>query len=107
MLKLHDIRSADIEPPNLPEDPFNCCVNIQLSIGSAGDAGSDIFQFDVVTPAWLAENCDPRWGRGLLVVPMFSWETVRDMVARLLASTPSELWLESAISLSRTLNREF
>lgn len=107
MLKVHEIRSPDLEPPNLPADPRNCCVAIGLSVGLQTSPDADTFAFEVVTPAWLADNPGPRWGNGLLIVPVFSWDAVQTAIAALLAHTPSQTWEQAAVSLSRPLSWEF
>ena len=106
MLTLHDIRSPDLVPPELPADPAHCRVPLVLTIGPADEAGSDVFHVEVVTPAWLADHPGPRWGAGLLIVPSFSWDAVARAVAQLVASTPFPSWEHAAASLSRTMCRE-
>ena len=43
MLKVHEIRSPDLEPPHLPADPRNCCVAIGLSVGLQTSPDADTF----------------------------------------------------------------
>ena len=107
MLKLHAIESPNLEPPALPSNPENCRIAIQLLVGPPDEPGSESFQFLVVTPLWLADQQEVRWGTGLLIVPRFSWEVVEHSIAKLLAGTPSKSWNEAAISLSRSMAWEF
>jgi len=62
MLNVRSIHSPDLEPPNLPDEPDDCCIAIRISIGLADAAGADTFQFEVVTPKWLMRQAGPRWG---------------------------------------------
>ena len=99
--------TPDLERPALPDDPSDCVIAFEATIGPAGDSAGELFAFTVATPAALARETRFRWGRGLLVVPSFSWETVDLALGRLLARCHRESWAEVAQELAKELNWEF
>lgn len=105
---LKSLISPDIERPALPPDVENCSVFLQAGIGPKDSEGEEIFSFSVVTPRFLLGNeALPRWGRGLLVVDSFSWQTVDRSIQRLLAHAQRESWSEVARVLNSELEWEF
>lgn len=104
---LVSLDSADLVRGELPLDPENCCVVLNAAIGPKGSPGAENFAFTVVTPRFLAEHGETRWGRGLLVVATFSWATVERMVERLLAHASAATWHEVAAKLNLELLWEF
>ena len=80
---------------------------LQASIGPKGAEGEELFEFQVVTPSFLAKEGLPRWGRGLLIVEQFSWETVDRALERLLARAQRNTWAEVAVVLNHELHWEF
>ncbi len=68
---LVSLDSSDLPRGALPVDPENYCVVLNASIGSKGGAGADNFAFSVVTPRYLADHRETRWGRGLLLVDAY------------------------------------
>ena len=106
--ELKSLFSPDIERPALPPDVENCSVFLQAGIGAKGSEGEEIFSFSVVTPSFLlATEALPRWGRGLLVVDSFSWQTVERSIQRLLAHAHRASWSEVAQVLNNELEWEF
>lgn len=104
--ELKSLFSPDIERPALPPDVENCSVLLQAGIGPKGSEGEELFSFSAVTPSFLLANEDlPRWGRGLLVVDAFSWQTVERSIQRLLAHRSS--WSEVAQTLNKEMGWEF
>ena len=57
--EIRSIRSPDLEPPNLPEDPTDCEVSFQMSVGPKDGAEEESFAFTVVTPIRLAQGAEP------------------------------------------------
>ncbi len=104
--ELRDIVSPHLEPPALPPDPDNCAVEFTALIGPRGGTLAEPFGFTVVTPSFLAASPEPVWGRGLLVVNTFSWQTVAVAVAQLLAQCASADWDGISSELLRNLRRE-
>ncbi len=51
---LKALHSPDYDPPDLPPDPRDCIVLVEVDIGPKDEPGADIFQFVVVTPSALA-----------------------------------------------------
>jgi hypothetical protein len=101
------IHSPDLEPPQLPADPYDCEVYFQVVIGPAGAPGEERFGFTVVTPARLAHTLEASWGRGRLIIAAFDWQGVIQAVAKLLASAARPTWDEVAAELGRSLLWEF
>src|SRR4051812_38399776 len=93
---LISLDSPDLRPDALPLDPENCSVVLSAVIGPNGSPGAENFAFTVVTPRYLADHSDARWGRGLLVVNAFSWPSVTRMVERLIAHASGSTWGEVA-----------
>jgi hypothetical protein len=75
-------------------------------IGPADSEGGDVFSFAVVTPSSIASEV-PRWGRGLLILPSFSWPAVQAFVERLLIRAARPTWDEVAAELCKETNWEF
>jgi hypothetical protein len=105
--ELRSLDSPDLERPQLPADPDDCAVAFEATIGPSGSPGAEIFAFTVVTPTSLARETRFRWGRGLLIVPRFSWEAVDLALARLLAHAARQSWVEVAQTLNQNLHWEF
>jgi hypothetical protein len=101
--ELRSIHSPTLEPPALPDDPIECEVVFEASIGPKDGEGEELFAFSVVTPAFLARSAAARWGRGSLIVPTFEWGAVVHAVAELLARCARETWGEVAAELDREL----
>lgn len=104
--QLKALTSPDLQEPALPADPTDCEVLVELAVGPV-DGGEEIFSFTVVTPAALARDQLPRWGRGKLIVSRFDWAVVRRASERLLAHAARESWKEVATTLNKELGWEF
>ena len=105
--ELKSLGSSDLERPAIPRDPTNCSIALQASIGPKNAHGEELFQFQVVTPTFLATNGLPRWGRGLLIVEQFSWPAVERALERLLAHAHRNTWAEVAAVLNHELLWEY
>jgi hypothetical protein len=105
--EIRRIHSPDLEPPNLPEDPSDCEISFQVSVGPKDGEGEETFYFTVVTPLSLARNSEAEWGRGKLLVPMFDWAAVAQAIAKLFARCACPTWSEVKIELSKELLSEF
>lgn len=101
--ELKHIESPDLEPPALPEDPYDCEVLFQALVGPAGEDGGEIFVFSVMTPVRLSRIPDPMWGRGRLIVLQFDWSAVVKAVAELLVECAAPTWAASIAQLDRSL----
>ena len=104
--RLKSLHALDLSAPELPDNPENCWVNLDAVIGPEGSEGGDNFSFAVVTPNALAVD-EPRWGRGLLIVSVFSWPVIHALVERLLSRAARPSWPEVAAELAKELNWEF
>jgi hypothetical protein len=104
--ELRDIHSADLLPPTLPPDPAVCAVRFDALIGPRGDESrpAERFGFIVVTPAQLRQLDTPTWGRGLLLVPRFDWDSVAQAVAEFLVGCARPTWDEVRLELQRELH---
>lgn len=104
---LLSLDSPDLALGVLPNDPENCCVVLNASIGPKGSPGAENFAFTVVTSRYLADHSEARWGRGLLLVDVFTWPAISRMVERLLAHASGSTWKEVAEKLNHELLWEF
>ena len=105
--KLGSLESADLCAPALPLDTKNCSIPFSATIGPDGRDGGDIFYFTLVTAEFLYSARRTQWGRGLLIVPEFSWETVHGALRRLLIRAIKPSWAEVAVELNKVLCWEF
>ena len=105
--QLKTLISLDLERPRLPDDPDDCEVFLEATIGPDSSDASEIFAFSVVTPTALSRETRFRWGRGLLIIPTFSWEAVDHALARLLAHCSRDSWAQVAQQLNQNLHWEF
>ena len=106
-LEIKSILSPDLVGEALPPEADNCAVLIEAEIGEKGKEGAEIFSFTAITPKYLALHPETRWGRGYLLVEEFSWEKIKNMLARLLQHVRKESWSEAAVELSKELHWEF
>ena len=104
---LKTLMSLDLERPRLPDDPDDCEVTLEATIGPDSSDAADIFAFSVVTPTTLGREAPFRWGRGILIVPTFSWEIVDHALARFLAHCSRDSWEEVAQRLNQNLHWQF
>ena len=105
--ELISLTSPDLEEGQYPEDPADCAVLLEAEIGPSDEDGADLFNFVVVTHRFLAREAEPRWVRGQLVVPEFSWKAARDSLSKLLLSCSGNTWSEVSEKLSRYLHWEY
>ena len=105
-LRLKSLGSPDLADGAMPPNPERCRILMTATIGSEGTDGGDLFNFTVVTPDALLSD-EASWGRGLLIVPSFSWQTVTRMLERLLRHASRETWQASAAELNKELLWEF
>jgi len=105
--ELKKLSSDSLSRPSLPENEAECSVSMVASIGPSGEAAAELFYFDVVTPAYLAKAQESRWGRGLLVVPEFSWGAVDRAIERLVSHATGNTWAEISHKLSQELTSEY
>lgn len=101
--EIRNIHSPDLEPPNLPTDPYDCQVSFLATVGPHGAEGEETFSFTVITPAYLARLPEGRWGRGNLILPAFDWTAVVQSVATLLARCARATWADVAQELNKEL----
>jgi hypothetical protein len=101
--EIKNIQSSDLEPPTLPEDPFDCEVAFQTIIGSEDPEEQEAFAFSVITPVRLARQPEASWGRGKLIVASVEWAAVVQSVATLLARSARNTWAEVVMELNKEL----
>ena len=104
---IRSLVSPDLPSGDLPPDPDDCFVLIEAEIGAAGLPGADVFSFQVVTPKYLMRESLPRWGRGLLIVPQFTWPAVETSLQKLLMHATGPNWSAVAAELAKELHWEF
>ena len=105
--EIKNIFSPDIDQVKLPEVPNNCAILIEIDIGLKGEEGADIFYFTAITPKAIAEHPEKRWGRGYLIMPIFSWGEIKKSLENLLMHCSGEDWNEISSKLSKELHWEY
>jgi Immunity protein 8 len=92
-----------------PPDPERVAIAVGATIGLPDVEGGDLFYFNVVTAAWLADNPPPKgfeFARNLLVT-RWDYETVRRAISDLCLRAEGRDWQEVATKLSRAAHWEF
>lgn len=99
---------TDFDPIDqwMPSSPAEVCYPLCLHIGLAGQAGSDIFYVEIVTPEAVGQRKLPLDKRHLVVTP-YSWPGVLGQVQHILESIQAATWEECAEGLSRFFRWEF
>lgn len=77
-------------------NPAECAVPVSVEIGPESERGSHLFEFRVVTSAYVAKGGSLGWCRALLLVNEFDWKDVENMVELLLGRVVANDW-DSAI----------
>ena len=95
-IKLKELSCIDLSEDQLPDDPECCNIPMDAFIGLNDEPGADKFSFSVVTPNWLLENPEVRWGNGYLIVHAFTWQETRRMLKRLISHVSATTWEEAA-----------
>jgi len=98
-----NIHSRDLDPPAMPPDPFDCEIHFQIVVGPKDEPGEESFSFVVITPARLAHDPEPSWGRGKMILPAFDWTATIQGIAQLLAECARPTWNEAVQELSRSM----
>ena len=106
-IKLKELSCIDLGEDQLPHDPECCSIRMDAFIGPNDEPGADQFSFYVVTPNWLLEHPETRWGNGYLIVSTFTWQETRRMLERLISHISAATWDEAAKKLSNNLEWEF
>lgn len=106
-IALKGIYSSELHAPELPSDPTCCAVLMSADIGEHGTPGSDRFNFHLVTPAFLMQHPETRWGHGYLLMPEFSWAEIEHRLEHLVATASAESWEAATQKLCRYLTWEY
>src|SRR5438874_13610459 len=110
--ELRTLDSADA-PEGLssfaPSDPERFSIAIAATVGPAGGEGGDLFYFNVVTAAWLADHPPSKGFEFLrdLLVTRWDYETVSRAISDLCSHTEGGAWSEIATKLSRNAHWAF
>ena len=104
--KVKSIISPDLEYPNSPPHPSHCRILVEVEIGPADSTGADIFSFEVITRSKF-EECEDRWGRGLLILERFSWNAINQHLDKLFLHCDGKDWEEISHKLNKELHWEF
>lgn len=106
-IETKELFSPEIDKPDLPTEPDCCSVHMYADIGIKGKEGADHFYFRVITPKFLLEHPEVRWGKGYLLMPEFSWSETERMINRLVLSITANTWDEAARKLSAYIDWEY
>ena len=103
---LKNLWSSDLERPNVPEDPENCTIDIQIKIGTSASEAAEDFQLKVVTPPSLMDE-NFLWGRHVLVVSEFKWNAVESIIEERVRRCQGEDWKGVSEKLRRYFYSEY
>ncbi|KAA9325921.1 hypothetical protein F0P96_19350 [Hymenobacter busanensis] len=84
-------------------------LSIRLFVGPTGEASSDAFDLEVVTPQWLLENDsdEPLIGRHMLIVPTYNPNKISHFLSRCISRCHGDTWERVAELVSRIAYWEF
>lgn len=113
--ELKYLLSTDIDEDTYwPDDEEIFGFNLDATIGPKGQDAGDIFTFFVCTPKWITSKSINRhfgdvgiFGRHLIIVVKYDLIAIREMIAKLCASTTGKNWQEVANKLSRYASWEY
>lgn len=111
-LEIKSLHSSDVELFAWLPDSNSVWFPLQLEIGEAGDARSDVFDMMVATPEGMLEKATPDARgvlskRGLLVLRTFSWDTLRHTLDSIVRDCQAETWETSVLRLQRYFYWEY
>jgi hypothetical protein len=96
---------ANIQPT---EDAF--CITVRAEIGSKGNRGADLFDFDVCSPSWLDAELD-RYealpGGKRLFMREFNANAVEQYVRKRIRHATGETWNDVARNIGEWARWEF
>ena len=95
-----------------PDDPHNCYVLVQALIGLEGEAGGEVFYFQVCTPSALAQlipSGKGLSGKSFLFVEVYDYGVVRDAIISICADAArtARNWDEFALAMCRYSDWEY
>jgi hypothetical protein len=91
-----------------PGDDFN--IFIEASIGMRGEAGADLFSFNVCSPSAFAQTVPESGilnGRFTLFMSQYNYAEIERYILRLIGYATGEDWTGIATKLARSLHWEF
>lgn len=86
-----DLPDLGEEPP----DPLDCCIEVNLRVGTCDKGGADNFLLYFVTPRWLTRKLEEKDHIALeytVVIQRFSWSNAERAAQSLLASHEAQSW---------------
>jgi hypothetical protein len=112
--ELKGLSSSDVDMPSFIPDVeglfgFWC----HAEIGPWNEEGSDLFQFCVCSPLWLASQMsdgkspEPMFGQDLIIMNEYDFGKVFALIDRYLARCTGESWSEIAPKIGRVGSWEF
>jgi hypothetical protein len=107
--RLHSPDALDLRSFH-PSDPLNFGILVQAMIGPADAEGEESFDFMLVTPQWITRELQTRdalWGRSILVISRYAYETLERAVLALCNRAEGEDWSQVANILNRSMTWEF
>lgn len=108
--ELRSLFSSDVDDLRSYSSAESFRVTVRAMIGPKGEPGEESFDFDVCSPAWLADELGRRpliAGRCRLFMAQFSYEAVEGYVLQQIAGATGDDWGEVAAKLSRWAYWEF
>jgi len=112
--ELKRLSSTDVDMQSfVPDDEGIFGFWCHAEIGPAYEDGTDLFQFCVCSPAWLASEMssgrspEPMFGRDLILMNAYDFGKVFALIDRYLARCTGETWDEIAPKIGRVGSWEF
>jgi hypothetical protein len=93
-----------------PDDPYNFCILVSLSIGPMDKNSSNDFSLTVCTPEWLKGACTSgkyEWGRHMLFVHEYDFPLIKKVITEYIDECEGDDWMVIANRISRIAAWEF
>jgi hypothetical protein len=108
---LRAVDSPDIDDPMRWEPTDDLwSVYLELSIGTDGQPGEELFGITVCSPSWLAKLAQERGAVSLrhhVVMEAYRWPVLEDLIAEQLRASEAPTWQGMADQFGRFAHSEF
>ena len=102
-LEIRNLKGRDIKDGDSVPDVYKFQGLMIVDIARVDTDESQEFKFVVLTISEVVSINGGFWGRGILILPSFSWEKVHAWIMSLLSDISVETWDEVMIELNKNL----